>query len=51
MENMIGKKVLVNGEVLTITRVSSIASGYYARMERTGEEIYIADFQIEKVLN
>ena len=48
---MIGKKVLVDGEVMTIIRVSNLAPGYFARLERTGEEFYIADFQIEKVLD
>lgn len=50
MEDLIGKKVVVDNEVLTILRPSSITSGYFARLERTGEEIYIADFQIKKVL-
>ena len=51
MDNMVGKKVVVDGEVMTIIRVSNLAPGYYARLERTGEELYIADFQIDKVLD
>ena len=50
MEKLIGKKVLVQGEIMTILKVASLGNGYIARLERTKEELYIADFQIDKVL-
>ena len=50
MEQMVGKRVIVDDEIMTILKVATLGGGYIARLERTKEEFFIADFQIKKVL-